>query len=51
MEKLFDMFKNWFKSLFSKHEEETVVEENVNDASWTGTFVPAEEEAVPTRKR
>lgn len=47
MEKLFDMFKNWFKSLFSKHEEETVVEENVNDASWTGTFVPAEEETEP----
>ena len=47
MEKLFDMFKNWFKSLFSKHKEEVEVEENISDASWTGTFVPAEEETEP----
>lgn len=46
MEKLFVMLKNWLKSLFSKREQEEI-KDDINDASWTGTFVPAEEETEP----
>ena len=45
MENLFTMFKNWLKSLFS-HEEEVKPKDDKNDASWTGTFVPVQEDPV-----
>ena len=47
MEKLFDMFKNWLKSLFAKQEPEVEVTEDKNDASLTGTFVPSTEDIEP----